>query len=218
MGQCSGMSPESLRSQVWTRGSSWRSHGGLALRAHGRHFLQARFRSARSWLRPTGRSWLVAATGSLNRRGSGCRDRGLHTPSWMRSRNSRTAPVIASTSSTRPWNLVPSAWRRLCTQRWEESNAAADPFGGGCTGTINTAHWQRSAPQIAQPLGGWSGRVSSSLQSAFWQRQLEHPRARDIVAAFGDEARKAGERVVALGSGLPQCFPDALPQLLACLD
>ena len=46
--------------------------------------------------------------------------------------------------------------------------AAADPFGGACTGTIDTAHWRRSAPEIGEPLGGWPGSVSTVLQSAFW--------------------------------------------------
>lgn len=33
--------------------------------------------------------------------------------------------------------------------------AAADAFGGGCAGTIDTAHWRRSAPQIAELCDGW---------------------------------------------------------------
>jgi tRNA(Arg) A34 adenosine deaminase TadA len=37
--------------------------------------------------------------------------------------------------------------------------AASDPFGGGCSGAIDTAHWRRSAPEIGSPLGGWPGRV-----------------------------------------------------------
>ena len=96
--------------------------------------------------------------------------------------------------------------------------AALDPFGGGCTGTISTAHWQRSAPQIGEPLSGWSNRLSTALQSAFWQSHLEHPRAREIIAAFGDEARSAGKQVLALVGDVPHPLPEALPQLLACLD
>ncbi|HZD88110.1 MAG TPA: nucleoside deaminase [Gaiellaceae bacterium] len=96
--------------------------------------------------------------------------------------------------------------------------AATDPFGGGCLGTIDTAHWRRSAPEIRAPRGGWPGRLSSALQSAFWQRHSDHPRAAEIVDGFGEEARAAGKRLLALESrALAARFQDALPQLLACL-
>lgn len=94
--------------------------------------------------------------------------------------------------------------------------AAIDPFGGACNGAIDTAHWRRSAPEIAPPLGGWPGRLSAALQSAFWQAHLEHRRAREIVEAFGDDARLAGARVLEL-DGVAQDFEEALPHLLECL-
>ena len=92
--------------------------------------------------------------------------------------------------------------------------AAADPFGGGCSGSIDTAHWRRSAPEIALPFDGWPGRLSAALQSAFWQAHPELRRADAIVEAFGDESRRAGERVLGLG-GAPPRVEDALPLLLA---
>jgi tRNA(Arg) A34 adenosine deaminase TadA len=94
--------------------------------------------------------------------------------------------------------------------------AAADPFGGGCSGSIDTAHWRRSAPEIAPPFGGWPGRLSAALQSAFWQAHAELPRADEIVEAFGDESRRAGERVLELDGTAPR-LEDALLRLLDCL-
>jgi len=94
--------------------------------------------------------------------------------------------------------------------------AVADPFGGGCSGGIDTGHWRRSAPEIASPLGGWPGGLSAALQSAFWQARPDHPRSAEIVAAFGGEARSAGERVLAL-DGAAVRFEEALPGLLDCL-
>ena len=95
--------------------------------------------------------------------------------------------------------------------------AVADPFGGGCNGTIDTAHWRRSAPQIGDPLGGWPSRVSAALQSAFWQQRLDHPRSTEIIDAFGSEARMAGERVLAVVD-LPGRFASAVPTLAACVE
>ena len=95
--------------------------------------------------------------------------------------------------------------------------AAPDPFGGGCTGTIDTAHWQRSAPEIAPPLGGSPGRLSSALHSAFWQRNEHHPRAIEINSLFEEEAYEAGSRLLTLRKP-PGDFQEALPQLLACLS
>jgi len=94
--------------------------------------------------------------------------------------------------------------------------AAIDPFGGGCNGTIETSHWSRSAPEIGEPVGGWLGRLSTALQSAFWQSHADHPRAADIVAAFGEEARQDGGRLLALAS-TPRDLDKALPRLLSCL-
>lgn len=94
--------------------------------------------------------------------------------------------------------------------------AAGDPFGGGCSGAIDTAHWRRSAPQIAPPLGGWPGRLSTALQSAFWQARPEHPRSAEIVQAFGEDARDAGGRLRALGRPEGR-LEEALPRLLDCL-
>jgi tRNA(adenine34) deaminase len=94
--------------------------------------------------------------------------------------------------------------------------AAVDPFGGACNGAIDTAHWRRSAPEIAPPLGGWPGRLSAALQSAFWQAHPEHRRAGEIVEAFGDDARLAGARVLDL-DGTSRDFDEALPRLLAVL-
>jgi tRNA(Arg) A34 adenosine deaminase TadA len=94
--------------------------------------------------------------------------------------------------------------------------AASDPFGGGCSGAIDTAHWRRSAPEIAVPLGGWPGKLSAALQSAFWQAHLEHLRAGEIVDAFGDDARRAGARVLELDGTTPD-LEEALPHLLDCL-
>jgi tRNA(Arg) A34 adenosine deaminase TadA len=94
--------------------------------------------------------------------------------------------------------------------------AANDPFGGGCSGAIDTAHWRRSAPEIGAPLGGWPGRLSAALQSAFWLAHPEHSRADEILDAFGEESRCAGGRVLELDGGVPR-VEDALPQLLDCL-
>ena len=94
--------------------------------------------------------------------------------------------------------------------------AAGDPFGGGCNGEIDTAHWRRSAPQIGEPLGGWPGRLSAALQSAFWQAHPELPRAGEIVDAFGEESRRAGRRVRELDGRAPR-LEAALPGLLDCL-
>jgi tRNA(Arg) A34 adenosine deaminase TadA len=94
--------------------------------------------------------------------------------------------------------------------------AASDPFGGGCSGAIDTAHWRRSAPEIAPPLGGWPGGLSAALQSAFWQGHRELPRADEIVEAFGDDARLAGARVLRLDGTAPD-LEEALPHLLDCL-
>jgi len=93
--------------------------------------------------------------------------------------------------------------------------ATADPFGGGCTGAIDTAHWRRSAPEIAAPLGGWPGQLSAAMQSAFWQAHPERLRA-DIVETFGAEAQRAGARLLDLDGRTPR-FEDALPRLLDCL-
>jgi tRNA(Arg) A34 adenosine deaminase TadA len=94
--------------------------------------------------------------------------------------------------------------------------ATADPFGGGCNGAIDTAHWRRSAPEIGSPLGGWPGALSAALQSAFWQAHPEHPRADEIVEAFGEDARRAGGRVLELDGSAP-ALEEALPRLLDCL-
>lgn len=95
--------------------------------------------------------------------------------------------------------------------------AVADPFGGGCSGGIDTGHWRRSAPEIASALGGWPGELSAALQSAFWQARPEHPRSAEIVAAFGAAARSAGERVLELDGAAPPRLEEALPRLLGCL-
>jgi tRNA(Arg) A34 adenosine deaminase TadA len=94
--------------------------------------------------------------------------------------------------------------------------AAIDPFGGACNGAIDTAHWRRSAPEIGPPLGGWAGQLSAALQSAFWLAHLDERRADEIVEDFGEESRRAGERVLALDSAAPR-LEDALPRLLDCL-
>ena len=94
--------------------------------------------------------------------------------------------------------------------------AASDPFGGACNGSIDTAHWRRSAPEIAAPLGGWPGGLSAALQSAFWLAHREHPRADLILETFGEESRRAGERVLDLDGAAPR-LEHALPQLLDCL-
>jgi tRNA(Arg) A34 adenosine deaminase TadA len=91
--------------------------------------------------------------------------------------------------------------------------ATADPFAGGCSGEIDTLHWRRSAPEIAQPLGGRPGRLSAALQSAFWQAHPELPRADEIVEAFGGDARSAAERILEL-DGTVQRLEDALSHLL----
>jgi tRNA(Arg) A34 adenosine deaminase TadA len=94
--------------------------------------------------------------------------------------------------------------------------AASDPFGGACSGAIDTAHWRRSAPDIAAPLGGWPGRLSTALQSAFWLAHTDHPRAGEILDAFGVESRRAGEGVLEL-DGAARRLEEALPRLLDCL-
>jgi tRNA(Arg) A34 adenosine deaminase TadA len=94
--------------------------------------------------------------------------------------------------------------------------ATADSFGGGCSGAIDTAHWRRSAPEVAQPLGGWLGGLSAALQSAFWQAHPERRRADEIVEAFGEEARRAGAQVLELDV-TAQGLEEALPHLLDCL-
>lgn len=91
--------------------------------------------------------------------------------------------------------------------------AVSDPFGGGCTGAIDTAHWRRSAPEIALPLGGWPGRLSAALQSAFWLTHRDLRRADEILEAFGEESRRAGERVLELDGSAPR-LEEALPHLL----
>jgi hypothetical protein len=70
--------------------------------------------------------------------------------------------------------------------------------------------------QIAAPLGGWPGGLSAALQSAFWQAHPEHLRAGEIVDAFGDDARRAGARVLEL-DGTATDLEEALPHLLDCL-
>jgi len=94
--------------------------------------------------------------------------------------------------------------------------ATEDPFGGACNGAIDTAHWRRSAPEIAPPLGGWPAQLSAALQSAFWQAHPEHRRGAEIVEQFGDHARSAGERILGL-TGAPPQLENALPALLDCL-
>jgi tRNA(Arg) A34 adenosine deaminase TadA len=91
--------------------------------------------------------------------------------------------------------------------------AAEDLFGGACNGSIDTAHWRRSAPEIAPPLGGLPGRLSAALQSAFWQAHPEHRRSAEIVELFGDEARRAAGRVLEL-DGTVSRLEEALPHLL----
>lgn len=96
--------------------------------------------------------------------------------------------------------------------------AAADPFGGGCLGTIDTAHWRRQAPEIAELRDDWwAGRLSVALQSAFWQEHPERPVAPEITAAFGEDARAAGRRIIERKDDLPPEFADALPQLVGAL-
>ena len=95
--------------------------------------------------------------------------------------------------------------------------ATVDPFGGGCSGSIDTAHWRRSAPEIGEPLGRWLGRLSAALQSAFWQEHPDHPRAAEITEAFGEDARATGKRLLLLVDA-PRGLTDAMPQLLSCLD
>lgn len=94
---------------------------------------------------------------------------------------------------------------------------APDPFGGGCSGTIDTVQWRRTAPQIGNPLGGWAARISLMLQSAFWLEQTAHPKARDIVDAFGVEAQAAAERLLAL-TEIPNRLVDALPRIAAFVE
>jgi tRNA(Arg) A34 adenosine deaminase TadA len=94
--------------------------------------------------------------------------------------------------------------------------ATEDRFGGACNGAIDTAHWRRSAPEIAPALGGWPGKLSAALQSAFWQAHPGHRRAGEIVELFGSEARGAGERVLELDDTSPR-LEKALPALLDCL-
>jgi tRNA(Arg) A34 adenosine deaminase TadA len=97
--------------------------------------------------------------------------------------------------------------------------AAADPFGGACTGTIDVAHWRRSAPEIAELRDGWwPGQLSAALQSAFWQEHSDHPKAAEIISCFGEDAQAAGSRVREHRQALPREFQEALPQLLASLS
>jgi len=118
-------------------------------------------------------------------------------------------------STLEPCLLCVAATLHATVGRIEYS--AADPFGGGCIGTIDTAHWRRSAPEIGEPLDGWPGRLSTALQSAFWQGHAAHPRAAEIIQAFGEDARTAGTRLLELADA-PQSFQNALPHLLRCLD
>ncbi len=94
--------------------------------------------------------------------------------------------------------------------------ATEDRFGGACNGAIDTAHWRRSAPEIAPALGGWPGNLSAALQSAFWQAHPEHRRSAEIVELFGEEAERAGAQVLELDGG-PSRLDEALPRLLDCL-
>jgi len=94
--------------------------------------------------------------------------------------------------------------------------ATSDPFGGGCSGEIDTLHWRRSAPEIGRPLDGWPGQLSAALQSAFWLTHRELPRADEILDAFGRQSSKAGARVRAL-DGVRSPFVDVLPLLLDCV-
>jgi tRNA(Arg) A34 adenosine deaminase TadA len=97
--------------------------------------------------------------------------------------------------------------------------AAADPFGGGCAGTIDTAHWRRSAPEIAALREDWwAGKLSAALQSAFWQAHSDRANAPQIIEAFGEEARVAGGRVIERRDDLPAEFEYALTHLVDCLD
>jgi hypothetical protein len=59
--------------------------------------------------------------------------------------------------------------------------------------------------------------LSVALQSAFWQALPDHPRSSEIVAAFGGEARSAGERVLELDGTAAASLEEALPGLLECL-
>lgn len=96
--------------------------------------------------------------------------------------------------------------------------AAADSFGGACTGTIDTGHWQRSAPEIVKlSESSWLGQLSSALQSTFWQEHPEHPAAEEIIGAFGEEARAAGGRVLGLKQSFSRQLDASLPHLLTCL-
>jgi len=95
--------------------------------------------------------------------------------------------------------------------------ATGDPFAGACNGGIDTVHWRRSAPEIVPALGGWPGRLSAALQSAFWQVHADHPRSAEIVQAFGSEAQTAGRRVLELDGATPPRLEDALPGLLVAL-
>jgi hypothetical protein len=65
-------------------------------------------------------------------------------------------------------------------------------------------------------VDAWRELDSAALQSAFWQARPDHPRAAEIVAAFGDDARRAGERVLEL-DGKARRLEDALPALLDSL-
>jgi tRNA(Arg) A34 adenosine deaminase TadA len=97
--------------------------------------------------------------------------------------------------------------------------AAADPFGGGCIGTIDTAHWRRNAPEIAELREDWwAGQLSAALQSAFWQAHSDSAVAPQIIDAFGEDARVAGGRVIERKDALPAEFEDALPHLVNCLN
>jgi hypothetical protein len=108
-------------------------------------------------------------------------------------------------------------------------NRIFDPPGRGLSGS-RLAHAEVDAlaqlPATAQyrdhvleePLGEWPGRLSAALQSAFWLRHSDHPRAAEISAAFGEEARQVAERLLAPTDRTPHEFDQALPQVLACLE
>ena len=83
--------------------------------------------------------------------------------------------------------------------------------------TVGNGRDRRSAPEIALPLGGWPGRLSAALQSAFWQALPDHPRSAEIVAAFGGDAQSAGARVLELDGAAAPSLEEALPRLLGFL-
>lgn len=125
-----------------------------------------------------------------------------------------TIPVGAAVVA--PGGAVVARGRNRIFEVGKIEYSTADPFGGGCSGAIDTAHWRRSAPEIGEPVGGWPGRLSAALQSAFWQAH-DHPRAAEIIDAFGADAQAAGRRVLLLAD-VPHGLQDALPRLLSRLD